>query len=80
MPYYVWTVLAQWPAADRALRCVAYGAVFYWITFVHELYAYNGNIKEKPALCEQQSLLATNEAHLQSMGEQSINVLNLQLF
>ena len=47
MPYYVWTVLAQWPAADRALRCVAYDAVFYWITFVHELYAHYGNIKER---------------------------------
>ena len=34
---------------------------FYWITFVHELYAHYGNIKEKPALCEQQLLLATNE-------------------
>ena len=29
--------------------------------FNREFYAYNGNIKEKPALCEQQSLLAANE-------------------
>ena len=33
MPYYVWTVLAQWPAADRALRCVAYGAASYSFRF-----------------------------------------------
>ena len=25
--YVVLSCLAQWPAADRALRCVAYGAV-----------------------------------------------------
>ena len=56
MPYYVWTVLAQWPAADMALRCVAYGAVFAFsdgLPFAMEYFAnfsaYNANIKQKPA-------------------------------
>ena len=56
MPYYVWTVLAQWPAADRALRCVAYGAVFafsdglpFAMEYSANFTAYNGDIKETPA-------------------------------
>ena len=40
-----------------------------------ELYAYKGNIKEKPALCEQQSLLAANEEKEWVMSERCIMTL-----
>ena len=36
---------------------------------------YNGNVKEKPALCEQQSLLAANEEKEWVMSERCIMTL-----
>ena len=62
MPYYVWTCLAQWPAANMALRCVAHGAVFafsdglpfamgYFANFIAD----NGDVKEKPAPSKSQT-------------------------
>ena len=42
---------------------------------LRELHAYNGNIKEKPALCEQQSLLAANEEKEWVMSERCIKAM-----
>ena len=42
---------------------------------IRELHAYNGNIKVKPALCEQQSLLAANEEKEWVMSERCIMTL-----
>ena len=42
---------------------------------IRELHAYNGNIKGKPALCEQQSLLAANEEKEWVMSERCIMTL-----
>ena len=39
---------------------------------IRELHAYNGNVKGKPALCEQQSLLAANEEKEWVMSERCI--------
>jgi hypothetical protein len=36
---------------------------------------YNGNVKEKPALCEQQSLLAANEEKEWVMSERCIKAM-----
>ena len=42
---------------------------------IRELHAYNGNIKGKPALCEQQSLLAANEEKEWVMSERCIKAM-----
>ena len=42
---------------------------------IRELHAYNGNVKGKPALCEQQSLLAANEDKEWVMSERCIIAL-----
>ena len=42
---------------------------------IRELYAYNGNVKGKPALCEQQSLLVANEEKEWVMSERCIMTL-----